>query len=206
MRQAGWTLTEVLIVMAIVGILMMVAVPQFTQTLQNQQIKSAAEATLQGLNLARAEALRRNMPIRFQLVSDLTNSCTLSSTSLNWIVSLGSPASLCATAPAKSDDAAAATGSDPKIVQKFFAQELGKNATASGFQSNGSTAANTVTFTGLGRVSGTGLAWIDFKSTAGTCEHESGTMRCMRIIISTGGQAKLCDPKVTATTDPRYCA
>ena len=70
-----------------------------------------------------------------------------------------------------------------------------------------------VAFNGLGRiVSGgtlpTPFTQIDFTSAQGVCEHAAadGTVRCLRILLSTGGQAKLCDPKVAATTDPRYCS
>jgi type IV fimbrial biogenesis protein FimT len=41
----------------------------------------------------------------------------------------------------------------------------------------------------------------------GTCEHvDGGSMRCLRIDISIGGEAKMCDPAVTDVTDPRICA
>jgi type IV fimbrial biogenesis protein FimT len=43
---------------------------------------------------------------------------------------------------------------------------------------------------------------------AGVCQHVdavNGTMRCLRIRISTGGEVKMCDPAVTDATDPRIC-
>jgi type IV fimbrial biogenesis protein FimT len=206
-KQLGFTLAELSIGLAIAGILMVIALPNFTQMLQGAQIKAAAENTLTGLNLARAEALRRNMAVRFQLVSDLTNACTLSSTSSNWVVSLGDVTSLCATAPVDSGATTVASSTQPVITQKFSGQESGRTVTVSAFRADGATAASTVSFTGLGRVSAAGLAWIDIKNTAGVCQNDSpsGTLRCLRIRISTGGQAKLCDPMVTAVTDSRFC-
>ena len=42
--------------------------------------------------------------------------------------------------------------------------------------------------------------------TGGTCEHvDGGNMRCLRIDISLGGEARMCDPAVTDATDPRKC-
>lgn len=205
--QRGFSLTELAIAIGIIGILMAAAIPQFTQMLQNGQMKSATENTVAGLNLARAEALRRNMPINFYFVSDLTSGCTLSSTAANWVVSLASPAGLCAVAPVDSADTSAPTGADPKIVQKFSSQQGGGNATVAAFLADGATASTTVTFNGLGRVTGNSVAWIDVRNSTGACEHDAtpGPMRCLRILISTGGQARVCDPQVSAATDPRKC-
>jgi type IV fimbrial biogenesis protein FimT len=205
--QRGFSLTELAIAIGIVGILMAAAVPQFTQSLQNAQMKSATENTLTGLGLARAEALRRNMPVSFYLVDNLTSTCVLSSTSNNWVVSLASPAGKCAVAPVDASDATAPTAADPKIVQKFSGAESGKNARVKAYLADGATASTSVTFNGLGRVAGAGLGWIDLENSSGTCQHASppGTMRCLRIVLSTGGQARVCDPAVTATTDPRKC-
>jgi hypothetical protein len=30
-------------------------------------------------------------------------------------------------------------------------------------------------------------------------------MRCMRVVVSTGGQVRMCDPQVLDATDPRVC-
>ena len=203
-RQRGVTLIELAIGLAIIGVLLAMALPAFRTFLQNTQIRNAAETTLSGITLARTEAIRRNASVRFQLVTNLQSSCALSTSSLNWVVSRGAATSLCHVAPAAQDDDAAPTTTDPKTVQKKSSQDGSPNVTVAA--SGGST----VIFNGLGRVVGTGITQIDFTNAAGgTCEHvdtTNGTMRCLRILVSTGGQAKLCDPKVTDTTDPRRCA
>ena len=101
---------------------------------------------------------------------------------------------LCNTAP--SDTTA------PQIVQKQSAREGMSNVTVA------TTGGNTIVFSGLGRVTGAGITQLDFSNASGTCEHldpAAGTMRCLRIRMSTGGQTKICDPKVTVATDPRFC-
>ncbi len=191
----GFSLIELMVGIAIVAILMFVALPNFTIFLQNTQIRNAAESTLQGITLARAEAIRRNVTVRFQLVSDLTSGCALSATSLNWVVSLADATGQCDAAP--SDDTA------PQIIQKRPGSE---GATSIAVATSGG---SSIVFNSLGRVVGAGITQLDFSNTAGTCVHVdavNGTMRCLRILVSTGGQAKLCDPKVTDATDPRICA
>lgn len=189
--EQGISLIELLIGLAIVGILMFVGVPAFSGFLQNTQIRNAAETTMSGIALARAEALRRNRTVRFQLVSSLTSGCTLSATGMNWIISLADPTGLCDVAPSET--------SAPQIIQKKSSSEGTENVTAV------ATGGSLITFNGLGRAATASIDEINFSNSTGTCELDGGTMRCLRILISSGGQVKLCDPKVTAATDPRRC-
>lgn len=193
----GFTLIEMMIGLAVMGILLGIALPAFNQFLQNTKIRNAAESTITGLNLARAEALRRNATVRFTLVSDLTSSCSATSSSASWVVSLADPTGACDQAP--SDTTA------PRIVQKKSGLEAtaGVVVAASG--------GNFITYTGLGRLPTTGgpyISQIDLSSVQGVCEHVdpvNGTRRCLRILISAGGQTRMCDPKITDNTDPRFC-
>jgi type IV fimbrial biogenesis protein FimT len=65
---AGLTLIEVMITLAVFGIVVMLGLPAFTVWINNAQIRTGAEAILNGMQLARAEAVRRNANI--QLVLD----------------------------------------------------------------------------------------------------------------------------------------
>lgn len=200
--QAGVSLVELMIGLAIIGFLLFLGVPQFSNFLQNTQIRNAAETTLAGLTLARAEAVRRNAPVRFQLVSNLTSGCTVSSAALNnstsvsWVVSLDNPAGACHVAP---DDSAA-----PRIIQKKDAREGSRNVFVN------TIGAPTLTFNGLGRVTGAGgMQRVDFGNNTGVCVHvndATGTMRCLAIMVTSGGSIKMCDPKVGDTADPRHCS
>ena len=192
--ERGVTLIELMIGLAIVALVLFVAVPSFGIFLQNSQIRNAAGSALNGLEIARNEAIRRNAPVRFQFVSNLTASCALSTTSLAWVVSQANPAGACDT-PA-SDTVA------PQIIQSRSATEGTSNARVT--LAGGST----LVFTGLGRAQTGGITQIDVTNTSGTCQYAdptNGTMRCMRIVVSSGGQSRMCDPQVTATNDPRKC-
>lgn len=67
-RQAGATLIELAIGLSIMFILVAMALPSFMTWIQNTQIRTAAEAVLNGLQMTRAEAVRRNEQITFSLV------------------------------------------------------------------------------------------------------------------------------------------
>jgi len=65
----GVTLIEMLIGLAVLGLLLTLAVPSFRVWMQNTQIRNAADAVLNGMQLARAEAIRRNKLVQFALTS-----------------------------------------------------------------------------------------------------------------------------------------
>lgn len=58
--QQGFTMTELLIVVAIVGILASLAAPSFSQFIKSQKIKSMGTDLNASLSLARSEAVKRN--------------------------------------------------------------------------------------------------------------------------------------------------
>lgn len=67
-RQRGVTLIEILVGLALVSILIGSALPNFMIWIQNTQIRTSAESMLNALQLARAEAVRRNEQISVSLL------------------------------------------------------------------------------------------------------------------------------------------
>lgn len=65
--QKGVTLIELMIAIVIMAILLAIALPSFKTWMLNTQIRTATESIQNGLQLARAEAVRRNERVKFVL-------------------------------------------------------------------------------------------------------------------------------------------
>jgi len=178
---------EVVITIAIMGILMAAAMPSVGDWMRSARVRNTAESIQNGLQQARMEAVRRNRPVSFNLVSSLDNTCTLSATSGNWIVSAdANPAGQCGATPS--------TTTAPKVVAKA-AMADGGQATIS--PPNSGTPAPTVTLNGLRMVANaTAITRIALSASDGSYPR--------RVEISSGGIARLCDPGATAG-DTRAC-
>jgi len=209
--QRGLNIIEIMISLVVLGVLIGLGAPGFVEWLQNQQIRAAAEATLNGLQVARGEAVRSNTPVRFQLVSDLTLDCVLASdsvtapVSVSWVVSLADPTGKCDTKANPADPA------NPQIVQSRTSAEGSPNALAvSVFMPSppalpAPQAASTVTFAALGNVIANADATPTINRIDVTNQNVSpGATRPLRIVINPGGSIRMCDPAVAAP-DPRGC-
>jgi type IV fimbrial biogenesis protein FimT len=194
-RLRGFSLVELMVVVAVLGLVLMFGLPNISAWLQNTQIRSSAEAAISGLQLARGEALRRNRPVRFSLADSLAAGCNLNKAGPNWIVSQLDPSAVCGVAPSDVDA--------PFIVQKRSGQEGSPNVALLASESS-------VLFNGLGAASSPALSpqpplVIDFSNPAGGACQAAGPMRCLRVVVSASGSVKMCDPAVTDLSDPRAC-
>ena len=203
MRQpgSGFSLIELVVAIAIVGVLLALGAPNYSSWIKSSQIRTAAESIQNGLQLARGEAVRRNSQIRFQLTSTTGSDCVLSTTVTNWIVSYDDPASACDTAMLNEAFPVtdATNNPSPRMIQVRPATEGSSDVVAAAGQS-------TIIFNGLGRVTNaaTNPVIIDLSNPSGG---DCSKVRCLRVTVSTGGQVRMCDPRLTTTnpTDPQSC-
>ena len=196
--QRGFSLIEIAVSLAVMGILLASAMPSIGAWMGNTRIRNTAESINEGLQKARTEAVRRNVPITFYMVSltdpkVLDNSCTLNATGGSWVVSALDPSLHCADSPS--------TTTSPKLVVARAVGDGGDGVSVSATQADGTSAATSVTFNAFGQVTGSNpIGNIAVVSSTGGSDY-----RQLKLIVSTGGRILMCDQGVSDTTDPRHC-
>ena len=61
--QSGFTLMELMVVLAVVGVIMGFAVPNFSLYIRNSRLTGAANDLLASVTMARSEAIKRQLPV-----------------------------------------------------------------------------------------------------------------------------------------------
>lgn len=197
-RQSGVTLIEILIGLVIMGMLFAYGIPSFKDWMQNSQIRSGAEAIQNGLQLARSEAIRRNKQV--QLIGNVNGNAS-------WTVSCVVPVGIDQDADGKID--CPGTGTVPNYIQAYSNAEGAKNASVAGVNMPMVAGLPTIVFNGLGRVIPVPAANIRIDITnplGGDCIAAGGGMRCLSVIVTTGGQVRMCDSAVAfSAATPQGC-
>lgn len=197
-RQKGFSMVEIAVTLAVLGILLAAAMPSMGTWMANARIRNTAESINEGLQKARAEAVRRNQPVTFWMVSgadpqNLGNDCVLSATGGSWVVSLADPSSLCATAPSST--------TAPQIVASRAVGDGGSGVSVSAKQRDNATDATSVTFNAFGQATGAApIGTISITSASGGAD-----LRQYRVVISSAGRTLMCDQAISDATDPRHC-
>jgi len=200
-RQQGMSLIEVMTAITIAALLMAIAAPSFITGTQNRQIRSAADAIQNGVSIAKTEALKRNRNVTFQLRDD--NSWTVGCETVDATVVAGEQ--VCPAEIQKREKSEGSVNVQTDLSE--VVASTGSAASSTLFSDN-----KALTFTPLGRVTTTTVgagnnAVIKVSNPpAGTCVAAGGQMRCLTIIVTNGGQVRMCDPAVAAGSgDPRAC-
>jgi type IV fimbrial biogenesis protein FimT len=184
----GFSLVELMVTIVVLAIAIAIAVPNFSTMIQNTRIRTAAESVQNGIQIARAEAVKRNAMIRFELAANS-----------RWEVK-------CVTVVGDLDG----DGEDdcPAVIQERTA---GEGSASSIVVTADPAAATELVFNGLGRL--TSLAGgvappnlvninVDIDPTILPPEQS----RNLRILVGIGGNTRMCDPDSTIPgTDPRAC-
>lgn len=175
-REGGFTLIEMMITLAVLGVIVALGLPGIMQWMQNSQIRVAADSIQAGMTTARIEAIRRNTAVSVVLTNHGVSGGT------GWEVRLASDNSIIQSVPD-------AEGSRNVVLTPF--PDGTWTTTFSGF---GRIAAiNPDGTPAMNRID------IDNPTI------DSTDSRDLRIEIDIGGEARMCDPAVTETMDTRRC-
>lgn len=187
-KSDGFSLIELMIAIAIVAILLTTGIPAFTTLIQNSKLRNAAENCLAGLQRARSEALQKNDSIEFLLTNDNPIAAnvaafTPSATGRNWAI----------------------RHADMSAFIEGHAGIEGSGQSASSNVAVDGNGVSSIVFNGLGRANLAATATFNFTNPAGGSCAPAGPMRCLNVLVSVGGQIRLCDPAATAAGDTRGC-
>lgn len=175
-RPSGFSIIEVMVVVAIVGILIAAAVPSFTVWIQNTQIRTAGESIVNGLQTARNEAVRRNTCMQLEMRGRTT-----------WWVN-----------PCASPD------TDPPFMRRV-SEEGSVNATTT-ILPNGSTIVSFSALGRLTSPNPSDGSIPIVSIQVGNPTLAAGDARELQIQIPPGGSVRMCDPHPGVLAgDPRRC-
>jgi type IV fimbrial biogenesis protein FimT len=183
----GFNIIELMIAIAIMSILVMLGLPSMTEYLRNSSVRAAAETILNGTQLARSEAIRRNAPVEFVLVAEAPTVANVNvapnTAGPHWIVRVFQAGGIYAAADF-------IQGGDT-----FSTPNVAINAGTANFN-----------FGGLGRTNlpGDNVIRVTYPS-GGNCVDAGGSVRCLNVVVKIGGQIRMCDPAVTTLGDTRAC-
>ncbi|GAA5157917.1 pilus assembly FimT family protein [Viridibacterium curvum] len=201
--QRGFSLVELIVVVAIMALLAALAGPELAAWIANSRVRSAAEALQNDLRKAQAEALRRNHQVAFVLTETQPVAANVASVVANaagryWMLRVVST-----TEQAN----AASIGGSYFVKGETIGRQLDVTVKATNamlcFNTMGRLAANTAnTIDGLAlscAVPGaTAPAQFDISRT--------GADRPLRVTVSLAGQVRMCDPsKTLSATKPDGC-
>lgn len=203
-RAAGFTIIELMIGIALLGILMVLALPSFTLMLHNMKLRGAAEGLAHGLQATRAAALQRNLSTEFLLtddepIVDNVAGANVNSTGPNWMIRTKVGAGF--------DFVEGRSGREGQGQQETATLNVVVAANVPISTLPGLTA-DAVTFNSLGRAELAANATFDFSNPAGgACKTAGGDepVRCLRVVVTPGGQVRMCDPSIADNSDSRAC-
>ncbi|MBL8535314.1 MAG: GspH/FimT family pseudopilin [Betaproteobacteria bacterium] len=171
-RQSGVTLIEFMIGFLILGILVGLAVPSFRDWIINSQVRTATDSINDGLQLSRAEAVRRNSPVRWRLPDETTSGWVIEA--LNRTTAAWDQIQVRNAGEGTTNVVVAASQTTVTFVGSGFVSPLpAQNITINVSNPNGG----------------------DCLTQAGV-----GDVRCLRVTVTAGGSIRMCDPASPSTS------
>lgn len=194
--STGFTIIELVMTLAVLGILAMLAVPAMQTWIANSKVRTVADSLQNDLRLAQNEAVKRSRQVAFVLTANTpATTATPSSGGNNWYTDV---------LPITSGTETITNVRTSTIGSQYNATVSAKNTgTAISmlcFNSEGRLTANTSTGLGANCTVPNGTALITFDISLPAAD------RPLRVEVQQGGRVRLCDPaKTLSSTAPDGC-
>ncbi|OIR04948.1 fimbrial protein precursor [mine drainage metagenome] len=176
-KQSGFSLVELMVGIAIMAILVTLGMPSYNAWIHNTRVRTGAESIQNGLQLARAEAVKHNTKVEFELDANS-----------GWTVGCVVPVE--PDCPSVIQQRTASDGSSTDVTVVTIPAD-----------------SDTVVFNNLGTVSTDATDPVPFTQVdLSSATLSVADSRPLRVTIGVGGNTRMCDPSTTlAASDPRKC-
>ena len=165
------------------------ALPSMNQYIANNKVAAVAELFYASAQMTRTEAIRRNSPVEIVFTDQAPSAASVETSSLT----LSGPSWIIRTVP-----------TPPATTPHGFIEAKAGADGGGGVPAVIASNATSLQFGANGALVGSAAVTVDFSHPSSACA-PTGNIRCQRVIISSGGQARMCDPAVTAANDTRKC-
>ena len=201
-RHAGFSIIELMVVVTLIGLLLVMAGPQFGKWVADSRVRSTAESLVNSLRTAQATAVARN---RISMVGLTTSTPAYNATvadstgPVNWFTTM--------VPLTGSDEAASSAGLfvEGITLAKKYDVSIGASGTGAAapavtcFNSLGQQTTLTATQTGLAlgcTSANPAIYWVT----------SSKATRKFKVLVYPGGRIRMCDAlKSLSNTDPDGC-
>ncbi len=179
--ERGFTILELMVVVAVGAILLSVALPSMTQVIRNNSVGATAELVQNALRQAEGEAIRRNGEVDFMLTDSAPSAASVASLTAkidgkNWTIRM-----VDSTVP-------------NRYVNGVTTSQVSEGVIFQGPAG--------VRFNGSGRVLDLSSTPVGSKQIFRVSRTNAAVAYC--VFVTPGGAVKLCDPS-KASGDPRAC-
>lgn len=193
-KHTGFTLIELMITLAIVGILLTVGVPSLKTFMQGNQLIAASNELISALHVARSEAIKLNSRVSICESSDGTNCSTTGSWKNGWIVFLDADGQL-------DHNGQACDGSGQDCLLRIHDAINDPLLSMSGVDTNGN-AVSSFTFTARGMPKDT--SGVSESGVFSICSFDSSNnvIDSRAVVLSLSGRVRISDTLVVTCVTP----
>lgn len=184
----GFTLIELMVTLTLLSLLLLLAVPSFTEWTRNNQIRATAESLQNGLRAARGRATNLNRQVAFVTTNATPTLNALGAANgLNWYMQL-----------------VPRSGGEDIAAADFYLEGGNFASGTSGITVNSTPATASICFNSVGRMvanaapsTSTDVPACTVADTVFVVSRSgavAGKDRPLNVIVSTSGQVRMCDP------------
>jgi len=180
LNQSGFSLIEMMIAVVIIGVAFAMGISSYQAWIQNARIRTTAESIQNGLQIARAESIKRNAMVQFNF-----------RTRSAWTVCVR-PA-VAGNCPFPDD----ATTIQSRLESEGATDDITVTPAPAGSTS--------ITFNSFGQVDTASVPPPFTSLQIDNTELAAADKRILRVTVNQGGNTRMCDPKFSYISDPKGC-